>query len=140
MANKYLNKGAVDEDLWDEFGDLPEDFVDDLEHHEDPAAIAAGAAVPAAHGAHAGLRTPAPGIAGAAGVPTAPRAPQPPAAAGGSAGAARDRAGEGSDSTPPDIPADGSYADPSPHRARLDFEGGASAGAPGDDGSSDDDL
>ena len=41
-----------------------------------------------------------------------------------------DRAGEGSDSTPPDIPADGSYADPDPHRARLDFEGGAGAGAP----------
>ena len=53
--NKYLNKGAVDEDLWDEFGDLPEDFVDDLKHHEDPAAIAASAAVPAAHGAHTGL-------------------------------------------------------------------------------------
>ena len=46
------------------------------------------------------------------------------------AGAARDRAGEGSDSTPPDIPADGSYADPNPHRARLDFEAGAGAGAP----------
>ena len=43
---------------------------------------------------------------------------------------ARDRACEGSDSTPPDIPADGSYADPSPHRARLDFEDGAGAGAP----------
>ena len=48
---------------------------------------------------------------------------------GGGAGAARDRACEGSDSTPPDIPADGSYADPDPHRA-LDFEGGAAAGAP----------
>ena len=50
---------------------------------------------------------------------------------GGGAGAARDRACEGSDSsTPPDIPADGSYADPNPHRARLDFEAGAGAGAP----------
>ena len=46
------------------------------------------------------------------------------------AGGARDRASEGSDSTPPDIPAGGSYADPNPHRARLDFEAGAGAGAP----------